>query len=100
MKRLLLLVALFALPLISNAKQSYFVEVDIISSKEEVASPALIIDEGIESRVSEEGVYDLSLLATSHEERKVFLKTNLTVNKRDYAPSILVELGKSARVQE
>ena len=98
MKRLLPLIALLMFPILVQAKSIYFVKVEITNSEQLIGSPALLLEQGMESKISEEGRYKLNLLATPSGADKVLIKTVLDLNDETLAPSTLVELGKETRV--
>ena len=98
MKRLLPLIALLMFPILVQAKSIYFVKVEITNSEQLIGSPALLLEQGMESKISEEGRYKLSLSATPSGSDKVLIKTVLDLDNETLAPSMLVELGKETRV--
>ncbi len=98
MRRLLPILALLMFPILVQAKSIYFVKLEITNSEQLIGSPALLLEQGMESKISEEGRYKLSLLATPSGADKVLIKTVLDLNDETLAPSTLFEFGKETKL--
>lgn len=80
------------------AESSYLVETKIFESNSLIGSPTLMVKPDVESGAGAEGSYNLSITASPRDKKRALIKTNLVIGDQVHSPSVLVELGKEAKV--
>lgn len=89
------LLCLISIPAIAG--DAYSIDLKITADGKEIASPSMAVQSGKEAIVITQD-YELSLIATSHEEDEVSLSASLTMDGNTITPSLIVEIGQESSV--
>ncbi len=80
------------------AESHYVLKAEIMDQAELLGSPTLVLEPGIRAAAEVDGSYSLSVLVSPAEGGRAFLETVLEVGDESHKPSMMVDLGKEARV--
>ena len=80
------------------AEPNYVIEAEILNGDKVIATPKMIVASGVNAAAAVEGNYELTLNATAVKEDMALIKTKLEIDEKKHTPSMVVELGKKAKV--
>ena len=80
------------------AEPNYVIEAEILNGDKVMATPKMIVESGVSASAAVEGSYALTLNATAVKQDIAFIKTKLEIGEIKHTPSMMVELGKKAKV--